>query len=93
MFNLTCRFRDSRLLGYDLEINVPLKPSRVTYEGKKNTRRGGWIVLTFSSFSPTKIKQLEYNFWSVVQILDAADKAEREEKHKAIIQVPSTNRK
>ena len=39
--------------------------------------KGGWIVLAFSSFSPTEVtsqKQLEYNFWSDVQILNAADK-------------------
>jgi len=72
-------------------------------EGEKNTRRGGWIVLPFSSFSPTELtgqKQLDYSFWSDVQILNAADKnrererdREREAGHKAIIQVPSTNRK
>jgi len=40
-------------------------------------------VLVFSSFSPTEVtdqKQLEYNFWSDVQILDATDKTEREEE-------------
>ena len=68
-------------------------------EGEKNKRTGGWIVLAFSSFSPTEVigqKQLDYNFWSDVQILNATDKnkeREREERHKAIIQVPSTNRK
>ena len=64
-------------------------------------------MLAFSLFSPTEVtdqKQLDYNFWSDVQILNAADKnrerekerereREREERHKAIIQVPSTNRK
>jgi len=62
--------------------------------------RGGWIVLAFSSFSPTEVtiqKQIELSFWSDVQNLNAADKTEREreraERHKAIIQVPSTNRK
>jgi len=54
-------------------------------------------VLAFSLFSPTEVtdqKQLKYNFWSDVQILDAADKTERERrKTQAIIQVPSTNRK
>jgi len=52
---------------------------------KKNPRRGGWIVLAFSSFSPTEVtdqKQLEYNFWSNVQILEAADKIERERERK-----------
>jgi len=67
------------------------------FEGEKNTRRGGWIVLVFSSLSPTEVtdqKQLEYSFWSDVQILDAADKTERERrKTQTIIQVPSTNRK
>jgi len=51
----------------------------VTSKGKKNTIKGDWFVLTFSSFSPTEItdqKQLEYNFWNDVQILDAADKTE-----------------
>ena len=65
-------------------------------------------MLAFFSFSPTEFtdqKQLEYNFYSEVQVLDAADKIERErkrererereteERHKTIIQVPSTNRK
>jgi len=37
---------------------------------------------------------LKKSFWSDVQILNAADKnLERKERHKAIIQVPSTNRK
>jgi len=55
-------------------------------------------VLAFSSFSPTEVtgqKQLDYNFLSDVQILNAADKnreREREEGHTTIIQVPSTNR-
>jgi len=38
-------------------------------------------VLAFSSFSPTEVtgqKQLEYNFWSDIQILNAMDKTERE---------------
>jgi len=41
-------------------------------------------VLAFSSFSPTEVtqKQLEYSFWSDVQILDAADKTEREEEER-----------
>jgi len=55
-------------------------------------------VLGFSSFSPTEVtdqKQLDYNFYSDVQIINAADKTKRgkEERHKAIIQVLSTNRK
>jgi len=55
-------------------------------------------VLAFSSFSPTEgtvQKQIEFSFWSDNQNLNAADKTERkkEERHKAIIQVPSTNRK
>jgi len=68
---------------------------KLPYEGEKNTRRGGWIVLTFSSFSPTEVteqKQIEFNFWSDNQNLNAADKTERE-RERAIIQVPSTNRK
>ena len=67
-------------------------------------KKGGWIVFTFSSFSPTEVtdqKQIEFNFWSDNQNLNVADKIERErererereERHKAIIQVPSTNRK
>jgi len=40
-------------------------------EGEKNTRRGGWIVLRFSSFSPklkdTDQKQFKNSFWSDVQ--------------------------
>jgi len=57
-------------------------------------------VFVFSSFSPTEVtdqKQIEFSIRSDVQILIAADKTERErereERHKAIIQVPSTNRK
>ena len=40
-------------------------------------KKGGWIVSTFSSSSPIEVtgqKQLEYSFWSDVQILNAADK-------------------
>jgi len=59
---------------------------------------GGWIVFAFSSFSPTEVtvqKQIDFSFWSDNQNLNAVDKnrEEREERHKAIIQVPSTNRK
>ena len=55
----------------------------------EKTQEEGWIVLTFSSISPSEItdqKQLEYNFWSDVQILGAADKLEREkeERHKQL---------
>jgi len=70
--------------------------SLVSREGEKNTRRGGWIVLAFSSFSPTEVtdqKQLKYSFWSDVQILDATDKTERkkEEGHKQLYRfVPQT---
>jgi len=45
--------------------------------------RGGWIVLAFSSFSPTEVtdqKQIEFNFWSVNQNLNAADKNREREK-------------
>ena len=44
-------------------------------------KKGGWIVLAISSFSPTEFigqKTLEYNFWSDVQILNTADKTKRE---------------
>jgi len=50
-------------------------------EGEKNTRMGGWILFTFSLFSPTEItvqKQIEFSFWSDNQNLNAADKTERE---------------
>ena len=56
-------------------------------------------MFVFSSFSLTEVtdqKQTEFNFWSDNQNLNAADKnreREREERHRAIIQVPSTNRK
>jgi len=42
-------------------------------------------MLGFSSFSPTEVtyhKKLEYNIWSDVQILGAADKTERGRKKK-----------
>jgi len=42
----------------------------------RKTQEEGWIVLAFSSFSPTEVtgqKQLDYSFWSDVQILNAAD--------------------
>jgi len=35
IFNLTGHFRDKGLLGYDLEINVPLKPSTITDSPKR----------------------------------------------------------
>ena len=38
--------------------------------------------LCFSSFSPTDQKQLDYNFWSDVQILNAADKNRERERRK-----------
>jgi len=57
-------------------------------------------MFTFSPFSPTEVtnqKQIEFSFWSDDQNLNAADKTERErereERHKAIIQVPSANRR
>jgi len=59
-------------------------------------------VLAFSYFSPAEVtdqKLIESNFLSDNQNLNAADKTqgererEKEERHKAIIQVPSTNRK
>ena len=73
--------------------------AKIHIEGEKNTSRGGWIVFAFSSVSPTEVtdqKQIEFSFWSGNQNLNAADKnreREREERYKAIIQVPSTNRK
>ena len=48
---------------------------------KVRKTQGGWIV--FSSFSHTEVtgqKQLEYNFWSDVQILNAADKKTERER-------------
>ena len=54
-------------------------------EGEKNTRRGGWIVLAFSLFSPTEVtvqKQIEFSFWSDVQNLNAADKNREREREK-----------
>ena len=54
-------------------------------------------MLAFSSFSPTKVtdqKQIDFSFWCDNQNVNAADKnIEREEGHKTIIQVASTNRK
>jgi len=51
----------------------------------RKTQEGGWIVLVFSSFSPTEVtgqKQLDYNFWSDVQILNAADKNRERERER-----------
>ena len=48
--------------SFELAFGTRPKP---IYEGEKNTRRGGWIVLAFSSFPPTEVtgqKQLEYSF-------------------------------
>jgi len=62
-----------------------LTPMLVYVEGEKNTRRGGWIVLAFSSFSPTEVtsqKQLDYNFWSDVQIPNAADKNKERDRER-----------
>jgi len=42
-------------------------------------------VLVFSSFSPTEVtgqKQLDYSFWSDVQILNAADKNTERERER-----------
>ena len=68
---------------------------------EKHKKGGGWIVLAFSSFSPTEVtdqKQIDFSFWCDNQNLNAANKnrereREKEEGHKTIIQVPSTNRK
>jgi len=46
---------------------------RAWAEGEKNTRSGGWIVFTFSTFSPTEVTN---------QILNAADKTNREREKK-----------
>jgi len=49
----------------------------------RKTQEGGWIVFTFSSFSPTEVtdqKQIEFSFWSDNQNLNAADKTERERR-------------
>jgi len=46
------------------------------FEGEKNTRREGWIVLAFSSLKTevTDQKLIEFRFWCNVQNLNAADK-------------------
>ena len=45
-------------------------------EGEKNTRKGGWIVLAFSSpkieFNDHSL--IEFRVWCNVQSLNAADK-------------------
>jgi len=51
----------------------------------RKTQEGGWIMFSFSSFSPTEVtgqKQLDYNFWSDVQILNAADKNRDRERER-----------
>jgi len=51
----------------------------------RKTQEGGWIVLAFSSFSPTEVtdqKQIEFNFWGDVQNLNAADKNRERERRK-----------
>jgi len=61
---------------------------KVRYEGEKNKIRGGWIVVSFSFLLKTKVivqKQIEFNFWSEVQNLNAADKYRERERHKTII--------
>jgi len=55
-------------------------------KGEKNTRRGSWIVLAFSSFSlklkDTDQKQFKNSFWSDVQNKVVADKnRERRKKN------------
>jgi len=55
-----------RLLSYEVQ-----------YLKVRETQEGGWIMLAFSSFSPTEVngqKQLDYIFWSDVQNLNATDK-------------------
>jgi len=43
---------DSKALHFS-EVNEHF--SDVEFEGEKNTRRRGWIVFAFSSFSPTEV--------------------------------------
>ena len=68
----------AQVSGHEL---VEMAAGGLDYEGEKNTRRRGWIVFAFSSFSPTEVtnqKQIEFNLWSDNQNLNAADKTERE---------------
>jgi len=57
--NMVCKTLRTHMIEWDM------------IEGEKNTIRGGWIVLVFSSFSPklkdTDQKQFKNNFWSDVQ--------------------------
>ena len=58
--------------------------SKVKLEGEKNTRRGGWIVLAFSSPKTEDTVQnlIEFSFWSSVQNLVAADNKRDWERRK-----------
>ena len=51
----------------------------------RKTQEGGWIVLAFSSFSPTEVtdqKQIEFSFWCDNQNLNAADKNTERERER-----------
>jgi len=51
----------------------------------RKTQEGGWIVLAFSSFSPTEVtdqKQIDFSFWCDNQNLNAADKNRERERER-----------
>ena len=52
---------------------------------RKTQGRGGWIVFSFSSFSPTEVtvqKQIDFSFWSDNHNLNGADKNREKERRK-----------
>ena len=67
---------DHRIVRWDLRS-----------EGEKNTRRGGWIVLAFSSFSLKLEHRPEVpllKWYSKLELQQRRSKRKREERHKAI---------
>jgi len=51
----------------------------------RETQEGGWIVFSFSLFSPTEVidqKQIEFSFWCDNQNLNAADKNRERERER-----------
>jgi len=70
---------------YTVKCSQQNQDSDTNWRWEKTQEGGVWIVCTFSSFSPTEVtdqKQLDYNFWSDVQILNAADKNKEKEREK-----------
>ena len=72
--------------GSKFSFQIIANPQEANWRWEKHKKRG-WIVFVFSSFSPTEVtdqKQIEFNFWSDNQNLNAADKNREREREREI---------